>query len=79
MEDVGFSFVRLVLQFFKWLIIDAFIEFILYGYGYLILKLITFGKYPKANCDNYALCITTGLLSVVLTIASIAFFNGYSL
>ncbi|MFV7770893.1 hypothetical protein [Shewanella marisflavi] len=70
-EVAGRGFLRIV----KWIIIDLFIEFFLYFVGYVTLKVVTFGKYPKANRDNDTLCSGTGAVVLLLAIAVIAFYN----
>lgn len=70
-EGVGKGFFR----FLKWIIIDAFIEFFVYGYGWLILKIITLGKYPKPNHNNDTLCCIVGLISIIVTIGIVMFIN----
>lgn len=75
MEEIAEGLGKGVFRFIKWIIIDAFIEFFVYGYGYLTLKLITLGKYPKSGQDNDTLCIIAGLISIAVTIGLIMVFN----
>jgi len=70
-EGVGRGFLRVI----KWIVINAFIEFFMYGYGYIILKIITFGKYPKPNQNDETLCTVTGFIALILTIAVIMFIH----
>ncbi len=70
-EGIGKGFLRII----KWIIIDAFIEIFMHGYGYLTLKIITFGNYPKPNQNNDTLCVISGLISFIVTIAIIMFIN----
>jgi hypothetical protein len=70
-EGIGRGFLRVI----KWIIIDAFIELFIHGYGYLTLKIITIGKYPKPDQDNDTLCVVAGLISFAVTIGIIMFIN----
>jgi hypothetical protein len=70
-EGIGRGFLRII----KWIVIDAFIELFIHGYGYLTLKIITLGKYPKPDQNNETLCLVSGLISFVITIAIIMFIN----
>ncbi len=67
MEELAEGLGKGLFRFVKWIIIDAFIEFFVYGYGYLTLKVITLGKYPKSGQDNDSLCIIVGLISIAVT------------
>ena len=75
MEEIAEGFGRGILRFIKWIIINVFIEFFVYGYGYLTLKILTLGGYPKPNRDNEILCVIAGLISIAATIGVIAFLN----
>jgi hypothetical protein len=70
-EGIGKGFLNLI----KWIIIDVFIELFIYGYGYLTLKILTLGKYPKPNQNNDTLCVVSGFISFVVTIAIIMYIN----
>jgi hypothetical protein len=70
-ESVG----RGVLALAKWILIYGFIEIFIYGCGYVMLKVFSFGKYPKCWQQNKNVCIGTGLIVFVVSIAAIAFFN----
>ena len=70
-EGIGKGFLRII----KWIIIDAFIEIFVHGYGYLTLKVLTLGKYPKAEQNNDTLFIVSGLISIVITIVIIMYIN----
>jgi|VirMetMinimDraft_7_1064189.scaffolds.fasta_scaffold294514_2 hypothetical protein len=74
-EDTLSALGRVIVQLIKWIIIDAIIEGVVYGYGYLSLKLITLGKYPKANQHNDILCIISGVISIAVTISIIVLFS----
>jgi hypothetical protein len=75
MEELVEGLGRGILNVIKWIVIDLFIEIFVHGYGYITLKVFTFGKYPKAGEDNYTLCIISGLLSIAATIAVIIVIN----
>jgi hypothetical protein len=46
MEEIAEGIGRVFLRVMKRIIIDAFIELFIHGYGYLTLKVITFGQKP---------------------------------
>ena len=75
MEDLAEGIGRGFLNLIKWIVIDVFIELFIHGYGYLTLKILTLGKYPKSNKNNDTLCVVSGLISFVVTIAIIMFIN----
>jgi hypothetical protein len=75
MEEVAEGLGRAFFRLLKWIIIDALIEFFVYGYGYVTLKIITIGKYPKPNQNNDGLCIVSGIISIAVTIGIIMLFN----
>ena len=75
MEDLAEVVGRGILNLIKWIVIDVFIELFIRGYGYLTLKIITLGKYPKQDQNNDTLCIVAGFIFFVFTIAIIMFIN----
>jgi hypothetical protein len=52
MEDVLEPLGRLILRILKWIVVDTIIEFVLKGTGHVVLKFLTFGKYPRAGRDE---------------------------
>lgn len=75
MEEIAEGIGRVFLRVIKWIIIDAFIELFLHGYGYLTLKVITFGQYPKQNQDHQTLCVISGVVSFAVTVAILMLVN----
>tara|TARA_B110000467_G_C17887737_1_gene248181 strand:- start:189 stop:422 length:234 start_codon:yes stop_codon:yes gene_type:complete len=75
MEDLAEGIGRGFLNLIKWIIIDVFIELFIHGYGYLTLKILTLGKYPKLNKNNDTLCVISGFISFAVTIAIIMYIN----
>jgi len=75
MEELVEGLGRGILNIIKWIVIDLFIDIFVHGYGYVTLKILTVGKYPKADQDNDTLCIISGLLSIAATIAVIMVIN----
>ena len=71
--EVVFPFVGRVLGY---VIIDFLGQIVFYSSGYLILKLVTLGKYPEnfvppgggSNQETY--CIVTGITALVLVFVS---------
>ncbi|MEP1446118.1 MAG: hypothetical protein ABJK37_08415 [Paraglaciecola sp.] len=74
MEEVVGGFGLLILRGLKWLVITALVEFLIYWYGYITLKILTLGHYPKLGEDSETMCIITGVVSIALTIVLIAVF-----
>ena len=52
MEDVLEPLGRFILRIIKWILVEFIIELILKGIGHVMLKLLTFGKYPRAGKDE---------------------------
>lgn len=52
MEDVLEPLRRFILRILKWIVVDTIIEFVLKGTGHVVLKFLTFGKYPRAGRDE---------------------------
>lgn len=52
MEDVLEPLGRFILRIIKWILVEFIIELILKGIGHVVLKLLTFGKYPRAGKDE---------------------------
>lgn len=75
MEEVAEGLFRGIARLIKWIVIDILIQFFVYGYGYVTLKIVTLGAYPKANRDNENLCVFSGIISIAVTIGLIAYFN----
>ena len=75
MEEVAEGLFRGIARLIKWIIIDILIQLFIHGYGYVTLKVLTLGKYPKPNTDNEGICIITGLISIAATIGVIAYLN----
>jgi len=75
MEELAEGAGKGLLRIIKWIVIEVFIDVFIHAYGYLTLKIITLGKYPKPNQNNDALCVISGLISLGITIAIIMFIN----
>ena len=52
MEDVLEPLGRFILRIIKWILVEFIIELVLKGIGHVVLKLLTFGKYPRAGKDE---------------------------
>ncbi|MEE2000975.1 hypothetical protein QWY20_05875 [Alkalimonas sp. MEB108] len=61
---------------FKYIVIYGFIDFLVHGCGYLILKLLSFGRFPASRQHNRQACIATGFVVFVGVVAVIAVSNG---
>ena len=75
MEEVVGGFGLLILRGLKWLVITALVEFLIYWYGFITLKIFTLGQFPKSGEDSETTCIITGVISIVITLVLIAVFN----
>lgn len=70
-EGIG----RGIASFLRWIFVTAIVDSILYGLGYVVVKVMSLGKYPASNRDNQSLCVGTGLISFVVIVALIALYN----
>ena len=52
MEDVLEPLGRFILRILKWIVVEVIIELVLKSTGHMVLKLLTFGKYPRAGRDE---------------------------
>lgn len=59
---------RSLSKLFKWLLIDFVIDFLFHRLGYVTLKILTLGKYPKSRQDNKILCSLVGVGAFVVMI-----------
>lgn len=75
MEDILESTARGFLRLIKSIVVNVVVDFFIHGVGYVTLKVVTFGKYPKPNQDNATLCICSGVGVLIFIIAVIALFN----
>jgi hypothetical protein len=67
---------RGIIDFFKWFSITALVDSVIYGFGYVVVKILTLGRYPLSNKDNQGLCIVAGLISFIIIIGCLAMYNG---
>lgn len=75
MEDILESVARGFLRLIKAIVLNVVVDIFIHGIGYVALKLVTFGKYPKPNQDNATLCISSGVGVLIFIIAVIAVLN----
>ena len=71
MEEVFEPLGRFIHRVIKWTIIDAFMEFVLKGTGHVVIKLLTFGKYPRAGRDE-GRTVAVGFVSFVVFFVCLA-------
>ncbi|MBJ2129248.1 hypothetical protein JC525_09890 [Alteromonas sp. IB21] len=64
MEDVLEPLGRFILRIIKWILVEFIVELVLRGIGHVVLKLLTFGKYPRAGKDE-GRTFTVGVITVV--------------
>ncbi len=74
MEDVVEGLGRLIVRFIKWMIIEAIIETVLYWCGRIVLKVFTFGNYPRKEDDAEAPCVITGIIAIIAAVAAVVMF-----
>ena len=65
MEDVLEPLGRFVLRILKWIVVEAIIELVIKGTGHVVLKLLTFGKYPRAGRDE-GRTFAVGVVSLII-------------
>lgn len=70
MEDVLEPLGRFILRIIKWVLVELIIELVLKGIGHVVLKLLTFGKYPRAGEDE-GKTFAVGFISVVAVFVGI--------
>ena len=73
MEDVLEPLGRFILRILKWIVVEAIIEFVIKGIGHIVLKLLTFGKYPRAGRDE-GRTFAVGLVSVIVVFVCLILF-----
>ena len=65
MEDVLEPLGRFILRIIKWILVEFIVELVLKGIGHVVLKLLTFGKYPRAGKDE-GKTFAVGFISVIV-------------
>ena len=70
MEDVLEPLGRFILRIIKWILVEFIVELVLKGIGHVVLKLLTFGKYPRAGKDE-GRTFAVGFISVVVVFVGI--------
>lgn len=73
MEDVLEPLSRFILRIFKWIVVEAIIEFVIKEIGHIVLKLLTFGKYPRAGRDE-GRTFAVGLVSSIVVFVCLVLF-----
>ncbi|WP_338292274.1 hypothetical protein [Planctobacterium marinum] len=58
----------------RWIVIEAFMETILYWSGRGVLKLFSFGGYPKRGKRAKSHCMVVGAFALVLSFAVLFYF-----
>ncbi|PRO69000.1 hypothetical protein [Alteromonas gracilis] len=70
MEDVLEPLGRFILRIIKWILVEFIVELVLKGIGHVVLKLLTFGKYPRAGKDE-GNTFAVGFITVVAVFVGI--------
>tara|TARA_Y200000002_G_scaffold240103_1_gene198378 strand:- start:828 stop:1052 length:225 start_codon:yes stop_codon:yes gene_type:complete len=65
MEEVLEPLGRFILRIIKWILVEFIVELVLKGIGHVVLKLLTFGKYPRAGKDE-GKTFAVGFISVIV-------------
>ncbi|MBT3136340.1 hypothetical protein KL866_14785 [Alteromonas sp. ALT199] len=71
MEDVLEPLGRFILRILKWIVVDAIIDVVITGTGHVVLKLLTFGKYPRAGRDE-GRTFAVGFVSLAVVLVCLA-------
>ncbi|MFZ8199954.1 hypothetical protein [Alteromonas portus] len=71
MEDVLEPLGRFILRILKWIVVDAIINFAITGTGHVVLKLLTFSKYPRAGRDE-GRTFADGFVSLAVALVCLA-------
>ncbi|GEA09622.1 hypothetical protein KUL42_43830 [Alteromonas sp. KUL42] len=74
MEEVAEGIGRFFLNILKWVFIDAILEFFIRGLGYISLKIVTFGKYPRKGRDE-GRSVIAGFVTLALILVLIGMTN----
>ena len=74
MEEVAEGIGRFFLNILRWFFIDAILEFFIRGLGYISLKIVTLGKYPRKGRDEGCRLIA-GFVTLALILVLIGMTN----
>ena len=74
MEDIAEGIGRFFLSILRWIFIDAILEFFIRGLGYISLKIITLGRYPRPGRDE-GRCVIAGFVSLAFILLLIGMTN----
>lgn len=66
---------RMLWQLLRYLLIDVCIDIVIYGYGYLSLKIFTLGRYPKLYGTERHVAISAGIVALLVTVALIVYWQ----
>ena len=76
MEDVLEPLGRFLLRILNWIVVEAIIEFVLKGTGHVVLKLLTFGNYPRTGRDE-GRTIAVGFISLIVVFVCLVLIAEY--
>ena len=74
-EDIAGGVVRALWRVLLWLLLDVLIDIIIYGYGYITLKIVTLGRYPKQYGAERNFAIFAGFVAILATICLILYWQ----
>ncbi|MBU3002469.1 hypothetical protein [Paraglaciecola arctica] len=63
-EEIGIGIFAAIARFVAWFAIEIFFQAICWGIGWVVLKTITFGKYPNKDSNHEIVC-AVGLFLLV--------------
>ena len=69
MEEVAGTLLRQLTAVIRWIAIEVLCETLLYWSGRALLKLFSFGQYPKRNDRAENRCILTGIFGLVISLS----------
>ncbi|MCV2884349.1 hypothetical protein OE749_06545 [Aestuariibacter sp. AA17] len=68
LEGVGSG----IMRFLRWLFIGVVLEYLLYWLGRIVLKMVSFGKYPTSSDEADMPCVLAGLVTVIAILVMLA-------
>lgn len=73
-EEIGIGIFAAIARFVAWFAIEIFFQAICWGIGWVVLKTITFGKYPNKDSNQEIVCVM-GLIVLVASAVIVAIYT----
>jgi hypothetical protein len=74
-EDIAGGVLRALSRVLLWLLLDVLIDIVIYGYGYITLKIFTLGRYPKQYGAERNFSIFAGVVAILATACFIVYWQ----